>query len=243
MASLERALDVLAHLHEFGDAAGVTQIGRALDLPKSTVHRLLVPLVDRGWVERREDGRYRPGMMLVSLGLGVLEREPLVVAAQPVLESTAQRVEQTVFLATARAGRILVLDKREGTGFLRASPRIGAEIPSHATAIGKLYLAFAPQLVSSASAPRFTAATSSIEELQNAELSLIQTRGWATNREEWISGLVGFAAPIRFDDRLVGALAMAGPASQLPATDAARLSSEVVGAAHAIEARLKRGSK
>ena len=90
----------------------------------------------RGLVERDERGRYRPGMALVALGLGVLEHEPVVGAAEPVLERTAADVGETVFLAAARAGRLRVLDKREGSGFLRASPRVGAEIPLHATAIG-----------------------------------------------------------------------------------------------------------
>ena len=72
--------------------------------------RLALALGRRGLVERDERGRYRPGMALVALGLGVPEHEPVVGAAEPVLERTAADVGETVFLAAARAGRLRVLD-------------------------------------------------------------------------------------------------------------------------------------
>ena len=131
-------------------------------LPKSTAHRLLASLSRRGLVERDALGRYRPGIALVALGLGVLEREPLVEASRA--RSRAHRRDagrdDLPRPARARAGSY-VLDKQEGTGFLRAAPRVGSEIPAHATAIGKLYLAFAPEELRRADATlhRFTRAT------------------------------------------------------------------------------------
>jgi DNA-binding IclR family transcriptional regulator len=83
--AIEKALEVLFHLHAAGEARGVSAVGRALGLPKSSAHRLLAALAGRGLVERDGEGRWRPGMALVALGLGVLEREPVVMAARPVL--------------------------------------------------------------------------------------------------------------------------------------------------------------
>ena len=129
----------------------MTAIGRALGLPKSSAHRLLAALGRRGLVESDERGRYRPGIGLVALGLGALESEPIVVAARPVLEDAAQALGETFFLVAARAGRLVVLDKAEGTGFLRAAPRVGSSVPVHATAVGKLFLAFGGDAISRAS--------------------------------------------------------------------------------------------
>jgi len=123
-SSVEKALDLLLHLATSG-AFGVTALSRAVGLPKSTAHRLLAALGRRGLVERDAEGRYRPGMRLVALGLGVLDREPVVAAARSVLEAEAAALGETLFLAGARAGRLVVLDKVEGNGFLRASPRVG----------------------------------------------------------------------------------------------------------------------
>src|SRR4029077_20173621 len=116
-------------------------------MPKSTAHRLLCSLARRGLVEQDARGRYQPGIALLALGLGVLEREPLVAAAPPSLEELAEDLGETIFLSSARAGRLYVIDKQEGDGFLRAAPRVGAEIPAHATALAKLSLAFAPELL------------------------------------------------------------------------------------------------
>ncbi|HIF94755.1 MAG TPA: MarR family transcriptional regulator [Myxococcales bacterium] len=60
-ATVEKALDVLFHLHDAGTALGLSQIGRDLDLPKSSCHRLLATLVNRELVERDDSGQYRLG--------------------------------------------------------------------------------------------------------------------------------------------------------------------------------------
>src|SRR5258706_7680946 len=142
LTSIEKAVDVLFHLHGSAVPVGVTQLGRAVGLPKSSVHRLLASLLSRGLVQQDERGCYEPGIGLVALGLGAQDRDPLVCAARPVLEAEAAATGETVFLVAARSGRLVVLDKAEGTGFLRASPQIGSTVPVHATAVGKLFLAF-----------------------------------------------------------------------------------------------------
>jgi IclR family acetate operon transcriptional repressor len=238
LSTVDRALDVLTHLHTGGRAQGVTEIARGLELPKSTAHRLLTALRRRGFVQRDPGGRYRPGLALVALGVGVLEREPVVIAARRVLEEEAEAVGETGFLAGARAGRLLVLDKQEGSGFLRASPRIGAEIPVHATAVGKLYLALDPGAVERDPATdRFTPHTRLSGELVG-ELGRVRARGFAENREEWIPGLIGVAAPVRLGKRLIAALAIAGPSSSQLRERREELAERVVAAASRVEARL-----
>ena len=238
VTSVEKALDLLLHLAEAG-SAGVTGLGRALGLPKSTAHRLLAALGRRGLVEHDERGRYRPGIRLVALGLGVLDREPVVAAARPVLEAEAAALGETLFLAGARGGRLVVLDKVEGTGFLRAAPRVGEEVPAHATATGKLYLAFAPEAlaVRSDALERFTPRTCTARALEG-ELARVRRRGWAQNREEWVPGLAVVAAPVRAGGRLHGVVALAAPAVRLPAARVGRIAARVQTAAARVGARL-----
>lgn len=242
-SSIEKALDVLLHLHQAG-AAGVSAVARALGLPKSTSHRLLAALVGRGLVERDAEGRYRPGLRLLALGLGVLEREPVVVAARRVLEDEAAASGETLFLAAARAGGLIVLDKAEGTGFLRAAPRVGATVPVHATATGKLYLAFAAdQLAGSDGLPaRYTPRIRTGARALARELALVRRRGWATNREEWVPGLAVVAAPVRAAGRLQAVVALAAPAVRLPSAEVPRLAARLVAAAGRIGATIE-GSK
>jgi DNA-binding IclR family transcriptional regulator len=228
-ATIEKAVDVLFHLHEARRPCGVSEVGRALGLPKSTAHRLLAALRGRRLVDRDASGRYRPGIALAALGLGVLSSEPLVAAARSVLEAEAAAGGETVFLAGARGGRLLVLDKEEGSSFLRASPRVGEEVPAGSTAVGKLHLALAPERLSDG--PEVAAS-------MTPELSRVRTRGWATNRDEWISGLSGVAAPILLDGALVGAVAIAGPSARIQVDAKSPFVHRVCAAAERVGARL-----
>ena len=236
-SSVEKALDLLLCLASEG-AAGVTALGHAVGLPKSTAHRLLAALGRRGLVERDGEGRYRPGMRLVALGLGVLDREPVVAAARSVLEAEAAAAGETLFLAGARAGRLVVLDKVEGTGFLRAAPRVGEAVPVHVTATGKLYLAFAPGEVDASSDP-FAPRSPGARRALKRELAGVRRRGWAGNREEWVPGLAVVAAPVRTARRMHGVVALAAPAVRLQRAQAQRCAARVLEAAARIAARLE----
>ena len=234
--TVEKALEILQHLHQVGAARGVSEIGRSLGLPRSTTHRLLQALGRRRLVECEGAGRYRNGIGLVALGRGVLERESLVTLARPLLEETAALLQETSFLAAARGGRIFVLDKQEGGGLLRVAPGVGDEVPAHLTGVGKLYLAFAPDEVAAAAS---TAAPGAREALQR-EVERARQRGWARNRDEWANGLAGVAAPIFAARGLVGAVAAAGPSSRLRPEDEPRFAEQLLGAAGRISAQLGR---
>ena len=209
----------------------MTALGRALGLPKSSVHRLLAALGRRGLVERDAGGRYRPGIALVALGLGALAREPVVEAARPVLEREADALGETLFLAAARAGRIHVLDKAEGAGFLRAAPRVGATVPVAVTAVGRLYLAFAPDEVTAEPGLRTPALARTLAE--------VRRRGWAENRDEWQPGLSAVAAPVFLGGRMLAAVAAAAPSARLPRAEVPRVARRVTLAAERVAARLQ----
>jgi DNA-binding IclR family transcriptional regulator len=239
-ATVDKALDLLFRLHEESSPMGVTALGLALGVPKSSAHRLLASLCRRGLVEQDDRGRYRPGIGLVALGLGALEREPLVAAARPVLEAEALALGETVFLVVARAGRLVVLDKAEGTGFLRAAPRVGSEVPLHATAVGKLFLALDPAAVKRppGDPERFTEHTLRGLALDRA-VALARERGFAESREEWIPGLFVIAAPVEARGVVRAALAVAAPAPRMTAMDPAEVARRAVAAAERVSARLE----
>jgi IclR family acetate operon transcriptional repressor len=238
--AIEKAVDVLFHLHASPAAQGVTAVGRALGFPKSSAHRLLTALGRRGLVERDARGRYRPGVGLVALGLGALEREPVVAVARPVLEAEAEALGETFFLVASRAGRLVVLDKVEGTGFLRAAPRVGQVVPVHATAVGKLFLAFGAGIERPRGRlERFTARTAPDARALDAEVECARRRGFAENREEWIPGLHVLAAPIPGAGGLRGAVAVAAPAARMGELGVARVARRTCAAARCIAARLE----
>lgn len=239
--TVEKALDLLFFLHASGSARGVSEIGRELGVPKSSAHRLLASMGRRGLVEQDEHGRYRPGLALVALGLGVLEREPLAAAARAVLERESQATGETAFLTVARHGRIVVLDKCEGASLLRVAPTIGADVPVHATAVGKLHLAFAPDSVALPPEPwpTFTGQTPMAPDVLEREVKQARKRGWSTNRDEWIPGMTVVAAPVLLRERMLGCMVIAAPSSRVDAARQAALATRTLQAAADIAGRLE----
>ena len=239
MSAIDKALDTLFLLSEHKQALRLADLARELGIPRSSAHRILAPLVRRGLAEQDADGRYRAGFALMALGLNIASREPLASAAKPVLESAAADLGETFFLVVARAGRLVVLEKAEGSGFLRAAPRLGADVPVHATAVGKLYLAFAPELVEFDQLERYTPATLHTRKALAAEVARVRAQGWATNVEEWQAGLAVAAAPIMSQGRLQGTVALATVAARFAAIGIPGATRRVVHAAEGIALRIE----
>jgi DNA-binding IclR family transcriptional regulator len=227
-ATVEKALDVLFHLHASGAPLGLSEIGRALDLPKSSCHRLLSSLVAREVVDRDAEGRYRPGLALLALGIGAQSREPVVPAARPVLQEEAEELGETVFLVGRRHGQLRVLDKVEGSAFLRAAPGIGDTIPDDVTAAGKLYRLHEPGV---------------LPDLASREARTILDSGFAINRDAWLDGLSVLAVPIwqtavRETPRMIAVLALAAATPRFDALGSERIAERLLAAAHRIGGRL-----
>ncbi len=241
-ATVEKALDVLFHLHDAEGALGLGEIARALGLAKSSCHRLLAALAVRELVEQDASGRYRPGLALLSLGLGVQRREPVVALARDFLEAEAAELGETVFLVAERRGTLRVLDKCEGSGFLRAAPGVGDVIPADVTAAGKLYRAHHAGPLAGAR-DGLAGASPLGEALAVAEREAILKQGYALNRDAWIEGLSVLAAPIRQapqagGPKLAAVIALAAASTRFDALGEARVAERLVAAAAAIGERL-----
>lgn len=209
MSTIDKALDALFLLGQSPQPRRLADIARTLGMPRSSAHRILGPLVARGLVERDPGGHYQAGLALMTLGQGCARREPVAAAAQPLLEAAAAELGETFFLVVARGGRLVVLAKAEGDGFLRAAPRLGANVPVHATAVGKLYLAHAPGSVEVDDLPAFTPATVHTRAELATAVAEARQRGWAINEEEWQAGLCVVAAPVLVAGKLEGCIALA----------------------------------
>lgn len=229
LGTVEKASELLFFLSSQRVACGVSSIAAALKLPKSSVHRLLQSLRHRDLVQKDFRGRYQLGVGLIPLGLGAAGGDPLLRSARPVLERLAESFGETYFVVTARAGALFVLDKAEGSGVLRASPRVGSEVPVHATAVGKVYLAFAPELVRVDPELRvFTRQTLRTRGELDEAARAVRQRGYAESHEEWLEGLSAVAAPILARGRLAGAFVMATITHRLDELSVPRVSRSVV---------------
>jgi DNA-binding IclR family transcriptional regulator len=204
--TVDKALRVLEVLHQARAPLSLAELARALAIPKPTTHRLLASLLNASLVEQQADARYALGVGLVRLGLGALALDPVVRACQSELERAAHELGETFFLVKARGGRLLVLSKVEGTGMLRVAPDVGSEVPVEVTASGRLYMAFAPELL---------AGNPGAARVSAAAVKRAHRRGYDVNEAEWLPGLSVVAAPILSNAELLGCVTCAGPAVRL----------------------------
>jgi DNA-binding IclR family transcriptional regulator len=221
--SLVKALRVLTALEGYPAGRGVTDIARALDLPKSAVHRLLVTFQACGFVRQLpQSSRYAFGPGLARLGLRALETCTPQAVARPYLEELAQQVNESIFLGILCEDGILVVDKVERSQALRLSPALGTTLPLQHTALGQIWLAFCAPSQRDKLLATLGPAASAIPAGQllaglRRDLAVIAQQGFAVNIETWLPDLCCLAAPLRNSrGELVAALAISLPRSRMP---------------------------
>jgi DNA-binding IclR family transcriptional regulator len=221
--SLVKALHVLLALEEAPEGRGVSELARALGLPKSAVHRLLVTFQADGFVQKLpQENRYALGATLVRLGLRAAEMFTPGRVARPYLEALAAEVGETVFLGMLSQAQVLVVDKVEPEQGLRVSPPLGALLPLRQTALGKMLLALCPspqqeQLLDRLVAAEHDMVRARLRSSVQQELPAIVRQGFAVSCEEWEPDICCIAAPLRNSRGVVVAgLALAVPRQRMP---------------------------
>jgi IclR family transcriptional regulator, acetate operon repressor len=225
--TVDKAVQVLRALAAREGPRPLGELAELLDMPKATVHRLLASLITHELVEAREGGRYALGVGLVRLGLAALDVDPLVRLARAELERAALVFGETFFLVAPRAQKLVVLDRAEGSGVLRAAPQLGSEVPVASTASGRLILAHAPELVRHGERLRSE---------QEVALRRVLRAGYDVNEDEWIAGLTVVAAPLVARGRCHGTVACAGVSAHLCGERLAEAVERTVRLARRIEA-------
>lgn len=135
-----------------GSGHTLTEIAARSDLPLSTVHRLATELAAWRVLERDEDGRFRAGQPLRTIGAGCGPSSPIAGGDGPGIHGRAIPVMEDLFRVAGAQVRVGLLDGtavayvEKVSGHLpvsRISP--AARLPAHATALGKALLAFSPR--------------------------------------------------------------------------------------------------
>ena len=200
---------VLALLFAFESgrrSMSLSELADAAQLPLSTTHRLVGELVDSGALARDPQGRIQLGIRLRELGqhAGRALRD----AARPYLQDLFSLTGETSHLAIREGHEVLYIDRIYGTKRVPRASRVGGRLPMHATAVGKVILAFEEAWVRDAYLQRHlempTAFTHANPERLAEELVQIREQGYATTAEEMRLGSASIAVPI-FHTGRVGA--------------------------------------
>lgn len=220
---LVRALRLLRHLGGLDDAATLSELSSALDIPKSTVLRLLAVLEDEGFVLRTgEPPRFRLGHAVLELADKSLRNADATELAAPVLRLLADRTGLTANLGVLAGHSVLHLRVEEPDRPLRFRSSSGSLDHTWCTGLGKMLLAgLAPEL-RAAHLPEepyasFTPSTISTRSALDEELERIRERGHSIDDEERDRGVACVAMSVPNDVGAHVAISVAGPSGELDA--------------------------
>ena len=242
--SVERAALILKVLASGPRRLGVSEIADRLGLTRPTVHALLQTLQAHGFVEQdRDSDKYQLGAGLLQLGNSYLDLNELRARSLVHAERLASRADTAVRVGVMHGDSIVVVHHVFRPDSTLQILEVGAELPLHASALGKAILAFLPDdsvddLLSD-SRPRLTSRTLTPKALRT-ELDQVREHGWARERDEAVLGESSIASPI-FDHSgsAVGAIGVFGDTDRMiPRTPAKALTTAVTDAARAISREL-----
>jgi DNA-binding IclR family transcriptional regulator len=244
--SVRLALDVLETVAFSEEELGVTQIAERLKMTKGSVHRHLQTLVERGYLAQNSTtSRYGIGPRSRLLYRHAPETDIVHLAEGP-MRQLRDALGHPVVLSEMTPRGALVLNKLSGTSPIEIGVRPGSELTFHASAQGKVMLAFAPTpfraRVLAKPLVRFTAKTIVSARKVEQELQEIVRLGYASAPEEAMLGLNAVAAPI-FDaeDACVAAIALVASIQFLPEKPRAADVAQLIEAARQISRKLGHG--
>ncbi|MCS7236403.1 MAG: IclR family transcriptional regulator [Armatimonadota bacterium] len=240
--AVARALDVLWAFAE-GGAMGVSELSRRIALPKSTVHRLLEPLVARDLVvQDPATGRYRLGPGVFRLGSAFAKSLDVRQAALPAMHELARRTGETVNLNIRQGAYRVCVEKVDSVQDVRHFVELGRPLPLFAGASGKVLLAYADTDVLAAvlrGLRPLTGRTVTDPDRLQAQLARIRRQGYAVSWNERVEGAAAVSAPVRdAAGTVVAGLTVSGPTYRFSATRIRELVPMVVEAAAEVSSRL-----
>ncbi len=198
-----RALSMLGAFDADHRCLTLTELARRSGLPVATAHRILADLAQWGAVQRRPGGAYVVGRRIWDLGLLAPVQSGLREVASPFLHDIYAATLATVHLAVRDGLEVLYIDRLRGHASVPVVSSIGSRLPLHATGVGKVLLAFAPEDVQRSVLAHLTRVTPYTVTQPGAlagQLRRVRRDGFAQTSEEMSLGACSVAVPIRRAD-------------------------------------------
>lgn len=217
-----RTAKVLKAFSEIQPEFGVNELSRHLDLPPATVYRILTTLGSEGFVQQSPaTGKYSLSREALFLGLAYLNHVHLGTECLPIMRRLSMDTGETVNLGALRGKSVIYIQQVESPQPLRFAREVGAYVPLHCTALGKLLTGFLPEtslreLIDSIDLIRYTPVTITDRGTLLEHLKQVREQGYAITNEEYISDLRAIAFPVRdYTGEVIAGLSIMGPSSRL----------------------------
>jgi IclR family KDG regulon transcriptional repressor len=242
---MELALQILESLARSEMPRRITDLADELGTSKPRIFRHLRTMVNLGYVLQDEDTeRYQIGIRLALLGDAAAGRFDLREVSRPALRELRDILGFTAVMSKVEGGKVYIVEKFDAVSPFSITIATGTSLALHATAQGKLVLAFGRKSIAAAHLGNplasFTPATITDPKRLRAELEQIRRQGWAVAPGETLAGMNVLAMPV-FNDKadLVATVGLLGPEERLGAVPKPRELSKLKAAVQVITRRLK----
>jgi DNA-binding IclR family transcriptional regulator len=201
--SLLKAVNILQCFSYDEPELGIADITRKVELPRTTVHRILSTLLQTRLLERDiNSGKYRIGPSLYMMGSLYLGTTDILTAAEPVTKLLNELTGEYVKLSVFDRGNVVVIKKEESRHGFRYYHTVGTILPAYASAMGKAFLSQLSESELDSYYPGenfklLTSKTIATKTQLKKELEQIRTTGVSYDFEGNTEGLVGIASIIR----------------------------------------------
>ena len=225
MASSEcvnKALRILQRMGDAGsDGIALTRIAESLDLPKASVHRSLVALRRRGFVEKNEFGKYMLGAAYLDVADSYLRGKHLRGLLHQGISNLCARIDETCHLGALSGDQVVYVDKVEPKGAASTWSDIGWRNPALSTALGRAitsqkfldYESFASRFPGPVP-QRTPYSLGSLQEIWR-EVIIARQRGWAIEEQENQIGISCVAVAVLRGHTPIAAISVSAPSERL----------------------------
>lgn len=220
--AVERALEILKAIDQTAGPARASALAAAVDLPRTTVIRMLTTLEKMGAVRRIDEaGGYQIGPVIQHMGQPDAALQNLKTAAKPALQKLARETNETIYLCTPAGDEVYYVDQIDSRHHILLRTWIGGYFPAYATAAGKVFLAHWPvkrlDRYLQNRLEKFTPQTVTDPSEIRAAAAETRRTGVAWTHAQTEIGLIGVAAPV-YDPQqnVVAAVSLGGPSFRFP---------------------------
>lgn len=222
--SIDRAAKIM-NLLRGARRLGIGELAAALELPPSTVHGLVKSLQAHDLVAQEKNGnRYALGPALVKLSSVYLDTLDVRAHSIRWMHDLSQRTGLATRLGAPLLDEVLVIHHDRRPDGSEQMPETGLTIPAHASALGKILLAYDDELLREVTATpliELTAETVTDLAVLRGELETVRETALAYENEEAVVGESSIAAPVCGETgAVIAAVAVVLPSMDWPVTDA-----------------------
>lgn len=221
LQSVQNGLLILKLFSKDKPVLGITEISNELNLPKTTVSRLVTDLVKEGYL-KKVNRKYCLGLSILSLTGVIMSQLEIHKEAFEPLKCLVNKTKETANICMLEGTNLIYVFKVQSKQTIRVLSHVGQPRPPTCSSAGKTLLAFGPQeivnLVIQEGLPKRGPKSVTEPKVLLQQLETIRQEEFSVCIDEMYEGVISIAAPIKdYTGKVIAAVTIAAPKERVHA--------------------------